>query len=248
METAFKFRPYTIDQGIFQHVVEENEYNLPDRFDPDDIIVDIGTHIGSFSYAALIRGAGRVYGFEPFLENFDLATQNLAQFGDRVQIQHKAVWRSDSSAERLYFRKCPLEGQTAAGVAFAPTHEELDVPRDEDVEVILFDDLVRDASGEARQRIKLLKIDCEGSEFPILLTSKSLPLIDTIVGEFHEMGGAFDNTDILPNARVEGFDRFTIDELAAFLDRTGFDVTWFRNPNDPVIGGFTARNKLINAA
>ena len=37
------------------------------------------------------------------------------------------------------------------------------------------------------QRARLMKIDCEGSEFPILLTSKLLTRVDRIVGEYHEI-------------------------------------------------------------
>ena len=39
--------------------------------------------------------------------------------------------------------------------------------------------------------MRLLKLDCEGAEWPILLTSRRLHLIDEIVGEFHEIGGPF---------------------------------------------------------
>ena len=56
---GYKFyaRPETTDSAIFTNVVDDNEYNLPQSFEPDDIVVDIGAHIGGFSYAALERGA-----------------------------------------------------------------------------------------------------------------------------------------------------------------------------------------------
>src|SRR5665213_1913253 len=56
----WRLRPRTIDRRIFRHVVIDNEYALPDRFHPDDTILDIGGHVGSFSLAALRRGAGMV--------------------------------------------------------------------------------------------------------------------------------------------------------------------------------------------
>jgi hypothetical protein len=50
---------------------------LPERFSPDDIIIDIGAHIGAFAYACLQRGAGRVIAFEPEPENYALPRLSL---------------------------------------------------------------------------------------------------------------------------------------------------------------------------
>ena len=42
-----RFRPGTMDRAIFTAVFTENEYRLPPRFAPTDVIVDVGGHIGS---------------------------------------------------------------------------------------------------------------------------------------------------------------------------------------------------------
>src|SRR5215217_6544055 len=41
-------RPDTMDDAIFREVVQGNEYRLPEKIRDDDIVVDIGAHIGSF--------------------------------------------------------------------------------------------------------------------------------------------------------------------------------------------------------
>jgi hypothetical protein len=46
-------RPGTFGQLIYEHVVKANEYDLPDRFDPADVIVDVGAHIGATSRRVL---------------------------------------------------------------------------------------------------------------------------------------------------------------------------------------------------
>ena len=56
---AWKFRNGTLDQAIFNEVVDDNEYRLPDRFAPGDVVIDVGTHIGSFVQAVLSRGCGK---------------------------------------------------------------------------------------------------------------------------------------------------------------------------------------------
>src|SRR3979490_1223457 len=60
MGEAWRFRNGTLDQAIFNGVVLFNEYRLPDRFAPGDIVIDVGAHIGSFAEAVLSRGCEKV--------------------------------------------------------------------------------------------------------------------------------------------------------------------------------------------
>jgi hypothetical protein len=74
-----------------------------------------------------------------------------------------------------------------------------------------------------------LKLDCEGAEFPILLTSQLLHLVESICGEFHEIGGAHASTLSIPDHFcLEGYSKFTISELGSYLRRQGYRVTWRR--------------------
>jgi FkbM family methyltransferase len=213
----FVFRPETQDEGVFHAVTTYNEYRLPDAFRPDDIIIDIGMHIGSFCYAALARGSDRVYGFEASPENFACARRNLQSFGDRVRLQHKAVWRSDRKVERLGFSECTYNN--GAGVVWRDGAGPA-------VEAVPFDDVVREVTRDGRTRVRMVKVDCEGSEYPILLTAQTLHLVDAIVGEFHEFG---------PNEinGVPGYDRFTVAVLEEALGRAGFDVAVEHHPLYP---------------
>ena len=58
MTEPWTFRNGTLDQAIFNGVVVLNEYRLPERFAPGDIVIDVGAHIGSFAEAVVSRGAG----------------------------------------------------------------------------------------------------------------------------------------------------------------------------------------------
>ncbi len=233
---AMTFRPGTLDETIFNCINLYNEYRLPDTFAPDDVLIDIGMHIGSFSYAALTRGAGRVYGFEAEPSNFACAARNLSAFGDRARIAHKAVWRSDRKVKTLNIGHSNDTENTGGGNVFWSKGGH-------DVAAIAFDDVVRDATEKGRRRIRLLKIDCETAEFPILLTSRTLHRIDQIAGEYHECQGAYDKNPIPDHARIAGVDRFTIQVLADHLRREGFEVTHERlrvNDQDTNIGTFFA--------
>lgn len=223
MSQPFVFRPGTNDEAMFRHLLDHapDEYQLPAQFGPEDIVVDIGVHIGGFSYLALNRGAHRVFGFEAEPSNYACARQNLATFGDRAELRNAAVWRSDRPAGRLSFTYSDDRANTGGGSVVW----ESDGPG---IEAVPFDQIVEEITDGGRRRIRLLKIDCEGSEFPILLTATKLDRIDRIAGEFHEYG-CDRNPQVIPeHARVPGVTRFTIEVLADALRRAGFDVSWQR--------------------
>src|SRR5262249_20772696 len=88
------------------------------------------------------------------------------------------------------------------------------------VETVPFDDVIDAIADRGRRRINLLKIDCEGAEFPLLLTSKRLASIDRIVGEYHEL-----RAELPRHVRLPGCEQFTADILVAHLEACGFAVT-----------------------
>ena len=223
LASNFAFRKGTMDKGIFLGVVLGDEYRLPAFFAPDDIVIDVGMHIGSFCFFALLRGCSNVHGFEPEKGNFDLAARNLQGFGDRLHLYHNAVWRSDRTGDVLFHPGYP-EGNTGGGCIL---YDEVG----QKLEAIAFDEVIRNVTNNGQKRVRLIKIDCEGSEFPILLTSRMLHLIDNIHGEYH-------NGVNSPLARVEGVKQLTIVELTQHLQAAGFAVKSFPTNND--LGTFFA--------
>jgi FkbM family methyltransferase len=237
-EGEFRFRSDSIDQGIYFLVVHRNEYRLPDRFQPDDLVVDIGAHIGAFTYAVLRRGSRCVHAVEAGLENFQIASENLRPYIERgeVALVHGAAWRSDDNDDRLWFEGHPrfqgfpgLDGVVnTGGGSVCWSREGEPVPK------VAFDPFMLKITDDGRRRIRLLKLDCEGAEWPILLTSRTLHLVDEICGEFHEIGGQFVEIDQASDPRgpvfgFDGIDRFTIGLLRRRLNEAGFDVTFRRH-------------------
>jgi FkbM family methyltransferase len=222
----WQLRPGTIDRRIFRNVVIENEYRLPARFDPNDVILDVGGHIGTFVYAVLTRGAGLVHCCEPDAGNYHVLTHNLAPYGERVRLHRCAVWRSDVAIDSLCLHN-PHESGNTGGVQVAGGLTSVSV------EVVAFDQLVRAAAGP-HGRIRLLKLDCEGAEWPILFSSRMLHLIDSICGEYHlrSYSAPF---------QVAGFPTISPDVLGSFLQGQGFQVTIEPNRRSPdPIGNFFA--------
>lgn len=179
--TALAFREHTWDQDIWRSVAEFNEYALKVRFEPNDVVLDVGAHIGAFSYLALDHGAGRVIAVEPDPENFLHLRHNLhlaCRATDRAICISAACWRSDGWWPTVYYAGVASNtgGGNALGTDGVPTA------------ALSFDSLARlAASVSPKGRIRLVKLDCEGSEWPILYTAMTLDLVDAIVGEYHSL-------------------------------------------------------------
>src|SRR4051812_25051298 len=211
-----RMRGGTWDDRLAEEAAVINRYLLPDTFSEGAVVVDVGAHIGAFSIAAAERGA-RVLAFEPDPENFAMLMDNTAEFrkDGRIQVEAKAVWRSDTDPGRLKFN--PLrrwEGdwgiQTGAGTCCIEVHR----PDLFEVPTIPLDRVLSEI-GEA----SMLKLDCEFAEYPIVLTSRELHRVRMIAGEWHEVPGP-----LATDARVGGIDHFRGEHIIGALLCQGFDV------------------------
>jgi methyltransferase FkbM-like protein len=78
---------------------------------------------------------------------------------------------------------------------------------------IPFDDIILGAA-----TVDLLKIDAEGSEYPILLTSRTLDRVREIVGEYHAV------SEVPESQAIPGYPEWTIQNLGQHLVLNGFVV------------------------
>jgi FkbM family methyltransferase len=232
------FRPGTLDEAIFNGVACFNEYRLPERFGPDDILLDIGAHIGSFAHAAVSRGCQHVYSVEPDAVNVEIASKNLSPYiaEGYVRLARGAVWRSDENDDQLRFdgyHPFPRSYVEMTGILNTGNGSVL-WGVGEPVPKIAFDDIVDSATNNGERRVRLLKLDCEGAEWPILLTSRRLHLVDEICGEFHEIGGRYlniseDRECQEPIFRIHDSANFTVELLMRFLKEAGFTGDYRRH-------------------
>lgn len=220
----FHTRPGTLDRLIARSVLLDNEYRLPDRFEAGDLVIDVGAHVGSFATACLLRGAGRVIAFEPVPSNHALLSVNLARFGNRAEARPAAVWRSDAPPTLLRVVASPDAANTGGGNVFGgATPAGLSAPA-LPLDAVIAGALASSGAG----RVRMVKVDCEGSEYPVLLTATRLDRVDEICGEYHEV------LDPVPAARVGSHVAYGRDTLVGHLSALGFRVT---TVTDPVHGG-----------
>lgn len=213
-------RPDTQDEVVYRDVIQNNEYRLPPTLGPKDVVIDIGAHIGMFSVACLLRGAGTVLAFEPDLQNFKFLEENLKpKEGQTAEAFLIAVWKPD--ADRMLFTGYP-DQYTACGTILPDATVEK-VNKRILVDTCGLDEILEHVAAQNR-RVRLLKIDAEFAEYPILYGSKMLALVDQVVMEVHEM-------PTMPKAaKVKGFNDYTVYGLAQHLKNHGFkvEIEWLR--------------------
>jgi FkbM family methyltransferase len=215
----WRLRPGTIDRRLFREVVLDNQYRLPRRFRPDDVVLDVGGHLGSFALAVLRRGAGTVWCCEASAANFALLRHNLGPYGERARLVFGAVWRSDARVTHLRLYNRQAEANTGA-------LQVTDGPAADTTPVVRFDELIDRATEGGSRRVRLLKLDCEASEWPILLTSRRLDRIDGVCGEYHVVPAAG------PFA-VAGHPVYSPELLERHLGAHGFRVQTVPEPRRP---------------
>jgi FkbM family methyltransferase len=214
-------RPGTWDRAIFDTVVN-GEYGALDF--RGKTVVDIGAHIGAFSILAALHGAKQVLAFEAGAANFLLLQANCRDL-PHVRCEHAAVWSSHDIGAPLLWRPCGNSGNTGGGTVLSCPHIagfEIASGGTEEVGRVAFDDIVASVGV-----VDLLKIDAEGSEYPILLGSEKLDCVTEIVGEYHALRGLRAN-----GAEMGAADGWNVDHLVSHLQAQGFTVArQFRTDN-----------------
>lgn len=154
-----------------------DEYHLPR--DQEGCAVDVGSHIGAWAIALLVDNpAMRCVAIEALPENVLLIESNAALNGvsDRLVIRHGAASDSQIPVSIGYTEGDPVHefigGANRGG-------------RNVVVPGITLDDALDEVLNFAgATRVALLKIDCEGCEYPFL-QGPGLARVERIVGEVH---------------------------------------------------------------
>jgi FkbM family methyltransferase len=79
-------RSFSNDDQIFRETFFDNQYKLKGHKEHGPIIANIGAGPGFFDFTALTLGAGKIYSFEPHVDNFNILLKNCynAHFAGRV--------------------------------------------------------------------------------------------------------------------------------------------------------------------
>lgn len=173
--------------SIAAEIIVCREYSPPNfEIGPDDIVVDIGAHLGTFVAFAAKRTNSQIIAYEPHPENYQKLKAliqkynwtNVVSFNHAVGATNGTAnfFISDHSSRHNFSGKDPVTGKRL--------HNSIQVKIEP----------LKDVLANFK-KIDLLKIDCEGSEFDILLSSDASTLKKTnrMVIEYH----GFENSEQL---------------------------------------------------
>lgn len=228
MVSMAELRKGTSDWAIWHNITHHNEYKLPDRV--NGTVIDVGAHIGAFSYEVCRRGAERVLAFEPDAENAAMFLRNTGAYNDRIKFVGAAVWGDYAGNLPLcnYPNENPGEINTGGRSAVFMRATGTSIVTCYSIEwVITF----------FGSWVDLLKLDCEGAEMSILSSPSISPkYVKKIIGEYHNVVGNPDHLAI--HSRL-----LTIrnsNDIERSLKNKGYSVTI--TPHDNITGMFFAES------
>lgn len=201
----FIINPISSECSIVLEVEYMNMYTPRDfKIKKDDVVIDIGAHIGAFSiFAARQVGVnGVVYAFEPLPKNFDVFQKNIILNNmNNIIISDKAI--DSKKGDKVLYNNYD---ENSASPSFFTDYGFGEVL----VNTITLDDVLLDNN---INHIDFLKIDCEGAEYDILmnLSDKAFNIIDKIVLEYHLIDKVYNHN---------------LDELLVFLKKKGFSTKY----------------------
>ena len=157
-----------------------NQVYAPTNFTihPADIVVDVGAHRGGFTSFAARHTSNTVLAFEPDPINFSLLQKHIKQNNLQNVIAYNAAVGGESGKSKLYISSSSSRHSLYSNQALINDN----FPQI-DVSVLSLDECL-----EKLELVHLLKMDCEGAEFGILMRAedKTLNKIQKLVLETHD--------------------------------------------------------------
>lgn len=172
----------SITSDIVAKELTLNSYNIENiPFESNDVILDIGGHVGMVSiYLAKKYPFVQIFTFEPSYDNYCNLQENITINNiSNIIAYNQAVTKDGRNAGMTVAHSNTGGG----GLSELPLPE----TRLPDYSYYTVASTILDNFMDTNNisKCKLLKIDCEGGEYEILLNSNKLNCIDYLSGEFH---------------------------------------------------------------
>jgi FkbM family methyltransferase len=164
---------------------------LPER----PVVIDVGANAGYFAMIFFSRvPEATLFAYEPIEENHRLLAANVARnaaLTGRATVTHAAVTGAAAESVELFAESDSNSVVASVFPEFAPEHA-----RAVRAPATSLADIVRT---HGLERVDLLKMDCEGSEYPIIYDTPETvwPLVQNIALEVHDLPGKGRNVGAL---------------------------------------------------
>jgi FkbM family methyltransferase len=201
---------------VFYTVFLKGEYDSLEKFNigEEDIIIDIGAHLGLFTIKAAKQARkGIVYALEPFSIHYKLLKDNILSNNIKnVKFYNLAI--TDKASELSFYYT--MHGDPGDTSLFKINPEEKTY--EEKVKSVSLQDFFNQ---EKITECNFLKMDCEGAEYPILMSAdgSTLSKIQKIAMEWHRFELDHDPKRLADFLKASGF---KLIEPSSYDGKAGF--------------------------
>ena len=207
--------------SILKREFSEDIYDFNNiNFQPGDTVVDIGANIGLVSiYLAKKYPFLKIYAFEPCRENYEhlLLNMKLNNISSETIIAHNEAITKDGRLVCMNLNSKNLGGSSLDNIILIGGEQE---EKNSNIKSATLSNIMNKYD---IKKIKLLKIDCEGSEYEILYNTPTeiLSKIEILRGEFHENKTITNEYDI---DRLYAYTKNYINDINVIESRACFIV------------------------
>jgi len=168
---------------VFNEIFIGDCYGLKDvSLEENDVVIDIGASVGALSiYLAKKFPKAKILSFEPSEINFNIFLKNIVlNKVENIKAFNLAVYKDSKSKMNITYNESNSGNSGALLNIEGKTYNE--------AQTISLDDIIKNNN---ISKVKLLKIDCEGSEYDIIYNSKLFnnKNIEKLAIEIHEIAG-----------------------------------------------------------
>ncbi len=210
----FEYKPLTfLDDDDFRAMLTESyDINLSnilrESLRTRDIVIDVGANVGYVSAvaASLVGPSGEVHGFQPLRECFD-----RLRVLQTLNPQYKFVFNNVALGEKQ--GSLPISYDPQGGSRNATLVPGYSNQKTFNVPVMRLDDYISLHISQP-ERIKIIKIDVEGFEFPVLLGAEKF------------FANATCRPQIVCELKLYEFRKcgFTVEDLDQYMERFGYQA------------------------
>jgi FkbM family methyltransferase len=205
--------------GVFKEIFLQDFYKVDNlvKFIPENaVVVDVGANAGYFSMFILskIKGA-KIYAFEPVDKNFNLFNKNKSfnqKLVGQLHLFKKALTGSVTGKIDFFVDNSENNNSVIGSIYGDFSRDNNAVQQSDAISLIDF------MKSENINRIDLLKLDCEGSEYPILYETPASVWnnINTLAIEVHDMDD----------------EKRNLNELDRYLKSLNYKTSFFKTENN----------------
>lgn len=195
------YREGTCDEAIIEEMLNNDLIftGVPEyKCKSNDVIIDVGAHIGVFSVLASRKlQTGKVYAIEPSEESFEYLKRNVAINGANNVFVSKLALSGSKGVTRLYH---DLKGGNWGHTITKKISDEFEQIETDNLESYMKDNKIDSCD--------LLKLNCEGAEYQIILSSsiEVLNKIKMIIIFYHtELADGHSVKDLIEHIKECGF-------------------------------------------